>query len=370
MAGETLDVFDLRRQVIDDYRTFIRSFLAIDDERVRNVIDEALDAGRFWPDPWVAVNPNFAPGGHVDDLVQQGVLHPEAARIFRAGKTEANPVGQGLRLYRHQVEAIETARRGENYTLTTGTGSGKSLSYIVPIVDHVLRTGRTGKVQAVIVYPMNALANSQWEELSKFLSVGYPEGQEPVTFARYTGQEDDAERERILRDPPDILLTNYVMLELILTRVFERQLVGAMEGLKFLVLDELHTYRGRAGADVALLIRRLRDAVKAQELQCVGTSATLASGGSLADQRAEVAKVASLLFGAPVLPTGVIGETLERLSPPIDFQGAALDALRTEVSSVPTWPDAATFTASPLASWLESTFGMTEREEKIGRAHV
>jgi very-short-patch-repair endonuclease len=158
------------------------------------------------------------------------------------------------------------------------------------------------------------------------------------------------------------------MLELILTRIFERQLVGAMEGLKFLVLDELHTYRGRAGADVALLIRRLRDAVKASELQCVGTSATLASGGSLADQREEVAKVASLLFGAPVLPSGVIGETLERLTDRTEFEGSSLDDLRSEVAGIPAWPEADSFTTSRLASWLESTFGMTEREGTWVRA--
>ena len=104
--------------------------------------------------------------------------------------------------------------------LTTGTGSGKSLAYIVPIVDHVLQERRregpsaAKRVQAIVVYPMNALANSQLEELEKFLRDGYGEGREPVTFARYTGQEDDEKRQEIRDNPPDILLTNYVMLEL------------------------------------------------------------------------------------------------------------------------------------------------------------
>src|SRR5574341_552148 len=140
---------------------------------------------------------------------------------------------------------------------------------------------------------MNALANSQDQELTKFLCHGYPDGKGPVTFRRYTGQEDDQTRQQILADPPDILLTNYVMLELILTRVDERKLIQAAKGLRFLVLDELHTYRGRQGADVALLVRRTRDRLEApeQKLLFVGTSATLAGEGSYAEQQVQVAEV-------------------------------------------------------------------------------
>ena len=118
-------------------------------------------------------------------------------------------------------------------TFTTGTGSGKSLAYIVPIVDHVLRGGSGRGIQAVIVYPMNALANSQINELDKFLRYGF-EDSSPVTYRRYTGQEGEAERQEIINHPPDILLTNYVMLELIMTRPRERRLVDGMRGLHFL----------------------------------------------------------------------------------------------------------------------------------------
>ena len=80
--------------------------------------------------------------------------------------------------------------------LTSGTGSGKSLTYIVPIVDHVLRNGSGRGIQAIGVYPMNALANSQAKELAKFLKKGYPEGKPPVRFACYTGQEKGAEQKQ------------------------------------------------------------------------------------------------------------------------------------------------------------------------------
>jgi ATP-dependent helicase YprA (DUF1998 family) len=105
---------------------------------------------------------------------------------------------------------------------------------------------------------MNALANSQCGELNKFVQFGYPETRPAVLFAQYTGQRSDKQRESILANPPDILITNDVMLELILTGPIERQLIEAARGLQFLVMDELHTYRGRQGADVALLIRRAK----------------------------------------------------------------------------------------------------------------
>jgi ATP-dependent helicase YprA (DUF1998 family) len=142
----------------------------------------------------------------------------------------------------------------------------------VPIVDHVLRAGAGRGIRALVVYPMNALANSQHGELRKFLAHGFPDGRGPVRFACYTGQESDEQKQAIVADPPDILLTNYVMLELILTRPREGGLVRAAQDLRFLVLDELHTYRGRQGSDVALLVRRVRDVLQADRLQCVGTA--------------------------------------------------------------------------------------------------
>src|SRR5207253_8092831 len=129
-------------------------------------------------------------------------------QIFRRDKNAASPDGQPLRLHRHQREAIDAAPRGGNYVLTTGTGSGKSLAYIVPIVDHVLRAGTGRGIQALVVYPMNALANSQHGELQKFLCHGYPDGKGPVTFACYTGQESEEKKQAIVANPPDILLTN------------------------------------------------------------------------------------------------------------------------------------------------------------------
>ncbi|MGH9244905.1 MAG: DEAD/DEAH box helicase [Acidimicrobiales bacterium] len=364
-----MDVFELRNRLIGDYRDYVESFMRIRDERIRERVDLALTQGALWPEPRIGLNPAFEPGGTVDELVAEGLLHPDSAKAFQVGKRAANPFGTPIEFHRHQVAAIREARAGHNYVLTTGTGSGKSLSYIVPIVDHVLREGSGGGIKAVVVYPMNALANSQLGELEKFLTFGFPTGNQPATFRRYTGQENEEERSEILRDPPDILLTNYVMLELILTRVYDRRLVDAMRELRFLVFDELHTYRGRQGADVALLIRRVRKASGSRHIQYVGTSATLSSEGTLAQQRQAISDMASQLFGAEVKPSSVIGETLVRVTEPGDPGDAGfVRALRQRVASGDPPPEQPVdFIADPLSRWIESTVGVEELEGRLVR---
>jgi hypothetical protein len=208
---------------------------------------------------------------------------------------------------------------------------------------------------------MNALANSQLGELEKFLGKQAPK----VTYERYTGQEDRKTREGILANPPDILLTNYVMLELLLTRPNERKaLIESAKNLRFLALDELHTYRGRQGADVAMLIRRLRAAIGAgQALQCVGTSATLAGPGTKAEQRSEVANLATRLFGTTFDPDNIVGETLKRAT-----TGETNPAeLRTRVSQPPPTSRVG-LEVDPLAIWIEQQFGLRSDDEgKLAR---
>ncbi len=368
MVGrESMDVFKVHEEVIADYRAFTSGFVEVRDERIKTFVDQQFADGVQWPDPWVGLNPSFASGGPVPDLVSEGLLHPEAGRIFRRKSGPQDAGRDPLVLHRHQREAVEVARSGASYVLTTGTGSGKSLAYIVPIVDAVLRENtergsRRPGVKAIVVYPMNALANSQVEELSKFLRFGYPDGEEPVTFARYTGQESQDERRHILADPPDILLTNYVMLELVLTRPEERnQLVRAAQGLRFLALDELHTYRGRQGADVAMLVRRLREECAADDLQVIGTSATMSSQGSIEERAQVVADVATRLFGTQVRPEHVIGETLVRATRDGAHEPAALQrAVTANQSQLARGFEE--FVADPLAGWVETTFGLAVEE--------
>jgi ATP-dependent helicase YprA (DUF1998 family) len=204
-----MDAFEVRRQLVADYAEYIRGFIHIRDRKIRDHVESGLASGLLWPDPLIQLNPAFEPGDSIDELVEDRVLHDECSNVFRKDKQPGpNNAGKALRLYKHQSDAIRVAVGGHNYVLTTGTASGKSLAYIVPIVNHVLRRGSRQGIQAIIVYPMNALANSQFGELKKFLYHGYPNDKPPVRFAQYTGQERDAQRDAILADPPDILITN------------------------------------------------------------------------------------------------------------------------------------------------------------------
>ena len=360
-----MDVFEFRDKLVSDYARFSRSFTTIEAKDIKQAVDVAYEGGRFWPAPLIQLNPNFEQGGPIEDLTSNGVLDPECAKIFRI-KSPTDPFGQSLTLYKHQAEAIEIAKRQESYVLTTGTGSGKSLSYFIPIIDDVLQRKRSGDpctgITAIVVYPMNALCNSQLEQLGRLLSLGYGSGKEPVTFARYTGQESQEDRERIAKNPPDILLTNYVMLELIMTR-FEQTDMAVRQhavGLRYLVLDELHTYRGRQGADVAMLVRRVRERFN-QHLLSIGTSATMGSEGTVESRDQAVARIASKLFGATVRPDNIITETLE----PVTQEGTPDDgtSLRRAVEAgVPTNPTHDDLSSHPIAAWVEHNLGLEKKD--------
>ncbi len=367
-----MDVFAFREEIISEYGQFSRSFTKIRATDISEKVNENYTKEHYWPAPLVQLNPNFASGGYIRELVSDGILDEECERIFRI-KNRDNKSGEPIRLYQHQKEAIEIAQQNRSYVLTTGTGSGKSLAYFIPIVNDVLRRKRSADsnkskgITAIVVYPMNALCNSQLEELEKYLRFGYGEGNEPVSFARYTGQESEEDRQRISKNPPDILLTNYVMLELIMTRFQEtdKAVRRHADGLRFLVLDELHTYRGRQGADVAMLIRRVRERFN-EHLICIGTSATMASEGSLGDRSKIVAEVASRLFGVSVHPQNVVSETLR----PVTDSDAPRDGfiLREAIEQgVPVNPVYETLSKHPIAAWVEYNLGLEEREGELIR---
>lgn len=355
------NVFQFRDQLIERYGSFSRSFVRIAAPDIQAEVEHQYAQGRYWPEPLVQINPNYQRQGTVQQLVEQGILDSACADIFQVGKTEGSP--QPLHLYKHQMEALAKGQGRQSYVVTTGTGSGKSLSFFIPIIDRILKARKSdgkARTRAIVIYPMNALANSQLEELDKFLH-GYAPELRPFTVKRYTGQESKAERSAIADDPPDILLTNFMMLEYILTRFDEvdRRVVEHCEGLEFLVLDELHTYRGRQGADVALLVRRLRERLKAGQLVCIGTSATMSSSGSQADRNRVVAEVASKLFGTQISEQDVIGETLERVT----NQLKEVNAIRAELPAAITreqdiWADFDAFRNDPLSIWVELNLGI------------
>ncbi|MBM4287361.1 MAG: DEAD/DEAH box helicase [Deltaproteobacteria bacterium] len=347
-----MDIFALRDRVVAEYRDYFESFINILDDRLLDFVKERLADGEMWPDAVLQLNPAYEPGPTLRELAAQGVVTPEPARFF----------GESLRLYRHQEEALQIARRGEPYIVSTGTGSGKSLTYLIPIFDHIIRNDPDRhSVRAIIVYPMNALINSQLEALERFKK-NWPECS--VRFARYTGQEKQEDRNAILSDPPHILLTNYVMLEYMLIRPYERTLVRqATRELKYLVMDELHFYRGRQGADVAMLMRRVRQRAGRPDLQFVGTSATLVTEGDREARRGRIAEVGAQLFGTPV--PNVVDETLKRVAAVPAPQNQ--EELRAAVQLAPPEPTLEAVTHHPLAAWVEETFGLQVEDGRLVR---
>lgn len=365
-----MDAFKFREHIISQYSEFSGSFCKIKALDIQRFVKKIHEQQRYWPAPLIQVNPNFKAGSTVEELVDAGVLHEECRQIFRAKKS-ASSMGVSLCLHHHQQEAIERAQEGESYVLTTGTGSGKSLSYFIPIIDAILKAKASdpeAKTCAIIIYPMNALANSQLEELGKFLG-DYAHGAEPITYGRYTGQESEDERRHIASNPPDILLTNFMMLELLMIRQDDKDkaVIRNARGLQFLVLDELHTYRGRQGADVALLVRRVREALN-EKLLCIGTSATMATEGTAAERNQVVAEVASRLFGGEVKPENIITETLQRVTDELlskeTIRPALSEALGNRVPNLP-YDE---MLSHPASVWVELTLGLTKQGGRWVRA--
>jgi len=353
-----MNVFETHGRIIADYTSYIRSFINISDPAIRDTVEAALAEGKLWPEPLLQFNPAYQMAGSVSEVAKSGLLHPALSDIFK-----------GYSLYRHQLEAIKLGTAGRDFVVTSGTGSGKSLTYMGSIFHRLLNEPNASGVTAIVVYPMNALINSQTNEFKTYRD-NYEHGTGktfPITFGQYTGQEKDDARTKMRDVPPQILLTNYMMLELLLTRVQERAIRDAIyESLRFLIFDELHTYRGRQGADVAMLIRRIRAQCK-QEVTCIGTSATMVSVGSLASQRAQVADVATTMFGRKFSPEQVITETLDRS---LIYSGAlpASDVLAQAIrAGIRTDADEATLRSHPVAVWLENQIALEEREGQLVR---
>lgn len=350
-----MSIFDLHNQVIDDYRRYIQSYINVADARIQEFITRTLgEEQKLWPEALLQLSPSYERTETVDDLAARGLLHPETARVFRT------PEGKPFRLYRHQIEAIEKAFANESFVLTSGTGSGKTLAFMIPIIDSIFRNPEAAKgVQALIVYPMNALVNSQLLALCDMKnSYAQRAGRGfPITFIKYTGETGEASRVEMREKIPHIVLTNYVMGELMLVRPEDRNILDRQKGgFRFLVFDELHTYRGRQGADVAMLIRRLKERGAAPDPILIGTSATMISSreASPEERKSAVAGFATRIFGRPLSQGQVIEETLAPFT-----EGGAPDSSELAASiSLPLPDNTEKIKKHPLFRWAEWAFGI------------
>ncbi len=376
-----MDAFQLHHQVIDNYRKYIKSFLNIKDKRIKDFVEDAFDKAGFIPEPLIQFNPSFDKGEKLEDLVNEGKIHHELPAIFG-----------DYNLYKHQVEAIKIGIQGRGFVVTSGTGSGKSLIYLATIFNSLLENkgNRKKGVKAILVYPMNALINSQEEEIKKY-EVNYLLGKCPVgtiipaekvsldeqieyletqtnesfpfSYAKYTGQENTEIRNKIKKEVPDIILTNYMMLELIMTRQSEQWMRESMaSNLQFLIFDELHTYRGRQGSDVSLLIRRIKNLAE-NNIICIGTSATMASVGSKQEKQQAVADVAETIFGDKFDLLQIIGEYLIPCTNPyktVPNEWELQEAINNGIS-IDDPEDI--FYDHPVAIWLENSIALHHHKD-------
>ena len=299
-------------------------------EHAKQVWEQKLSKEELVGGPYLERSQIYEDGEPVEQLP----LHHKTVATIRRKLSDRS-------LWKHQTDALRLGLAGKNVVIATGTSSGKTLCYQIPILDDLLRDPSPG-LRAVIIYPLNALVNDQlneWEEMLKTHT--------QITFARFTGQTPDSQkeyeerlrevikeqlsdqrltqqqlqreverrlqeeiakdspnrlnhREAIRSHPPHVLITNFSMLEYLLERPVDAP-VFENARLNFLVLDEAHAYRGVQATEIAFLIRRLKDRLGIERLTCIATSATLGKPND-AESGAQVRAFASNLFGEQFYP--------------------------------------------------------------------
>lgn len=295
----SFNVIEASKHIVDKYQRYLRTIFDIKDPEYRELFLQRLkNSDPFSKGPYLDVVDSFAKGHSVPQLINDGVLHKDFSKIHDVySKT----------LYQHQEEAIRKAAEGRNLVVSTGTGSGKTESFLLPILNSLMKEKEenggvlTPGVRALIIYPMNALANDQVERLRSTLA-DYPD----ITFGCYTGQteyrydkalltykklnKDDItgeektplkneliSRDQMKKTPPHILITNYAMLEYLMLRPEDNVFFNGKFAThwKYIVLDEAHTYTGSTGIEVSLLLRRVVAQLHDPKVQYILTSATL-----------------------------------------------------------------------------------------------
>ena len=321
----SFNVIDASAKIAEQYRRYLKTIFDISQPEYKELFNQALESSDpFSKGPYLDVTDSFIRGETVCQLVDNGTLSQEFKRL---------PDIYEKTLYLHQQRAIEKTAKGRNIVVSTGTGSGKTECFLIPIINHLMREKQANGsispgVRAILIYPMNALANDQIDRLRRTLAK-YPE----ITFGSYTGQTEYKKekaleifkkintnpetgetpipltnellsREEMKATPPHILITNYAMLEYLMLRpedsvFFEGKYAG---NWKYIVLDEAHTYTGSTGIEVSMLMRRVIAKLHNPKIQYILTSATL--GDERSDDK--VVEFAEKLCSAPFETSDVI----------------------------------------------------------------
>lgn len=358
-------------KIRSDYKEYLASIASVKDQEITQLAYEAIRKTDFVKGPYLETTLPFVDGKSLEELTAEGLVSSEFAKMGAAVHYS------DWKLRVHQEKALRhIIEQNRNMIVSTGTGSGKTECYLYPIFNELMREKETGAldpgVRALLIFPMNALANDQQKKLRKLLK-SYPD----ITFGRYTGEtphkrdketseaaearlheEYDLERrndndpdlrtsipnemmcrEMMAKEPPHILLTNYAMLEYMLLRpdtapFFDTE---SARHWRFIVIDEAHTYKGASGTEIAFLLRRLKERIRHNmhdEFRCIATSATLGSD----DGKDALAAFAQELFGEPFAGEDVITTQRKSRVRPADgreFTPADYAALKYEVAELP-----------------------------------
>ncbi|MDH7578885.1 MAG: DEAD/DEAH box helicase [Bacillota bacterium] len=311
----SIDPINAAMAIRESYLSYLTTTFRFRDTALQEQFESGLRReADFIRGPILEATSPFETGFTIAGLIGEGTL----SNRFTLLNTPLLPADRPL--YRHQEQAIRKLVIGRrNVVVATGTGSGKTETFLIPILNYLFREEEERRlepgVRALLLYPMNALANDQLVRLRSLLR-----NHSRITFGRYTGETEESHvvareryrrthgeeplanelisREQMWESPPHILLTNYAMLEYLLLRPRDSVFFdGAYaQHWRFVVIDEAHTYAGAKGIEMAMLLRRLKDRVVAGRegrLQCIATSATL----GVKEDACRIADFASQLFG-------------------------------------------------------------------------
>lgn len=310
------------KSIKEEFISYIMTQYHIADNIYADRLQNQLEKdGNIAKGPYLDITDSFQTGKNIMKLIQEGEMSELFSELEQDIPEKDKEIKLERSLYLHQEKSIRKINQEHNLIVTTGTGSGKTECFILPILNHLLREKEQGTlnigVRAILIYPMNALANDQMKRLRDILK-NYPE----ITFGVYNGstKKTDAEareeygkifkdehgqalkplpneilsRASMQKNPPHILVTNYAMLEYMMLRPNDDKVFSGAK-LRFLVLDEAHSYSGTKGMEISLLLRRLKARISdPKEVLHILTSATL--GGKESDQ--EIVSFAETLCDA------------------------------------------------------------------------
>lgn len=305
-----LNPIERSRYINNKYKEYLKSSFEFGKGHLQKLFIEQLDKEKLFKGPYVDLSFPFQRGKNLDSLIEEGVVCKSFKRL--------NDINFVRPLYSHQEEAIRIIGKGHSAIITTGTGSGKTESFLYPILNDLLfdveKDNKEIGVRAIFLYPMNALVNDQIDRIRKILmncpeiTFGFFTGDTPekatANIRKKLGEENNVvipdnelvSREEIRENPPHLLFTNYSMLEYLLIRpndyaIFEEQ---RLQNWKYVVLDEAHTYKGSLGIELSMLLRRLTG-LAPKKPQFILTSATLGQQGK---SEADIIKFAKSLTSA------------------------------------------------------------------------